>query len=105
MTNEEKAFIHDMTVCVEVESDIIPEWQVKLLTRTPLPAEPPLAEAPWILHTKLEPKVLVHMIDPTKRPKEELDYVCQCNDKIPPQVMQKFFFLKSICEGKRAGQK
>jgi hypothetical protein len=103
MTNEEKAFIHDMTVCVEAETDNIEEWQVKLLTRTIF--QEALPEQPWVLHTKMEPKIKVHLLDPTKRPKEDQDYVCQCNDRIPPQVMQKYFFLKSICEGKRAGQK
>lgn len=80
------------------------EWEVKLLERVVFGEK--LSERPWILHTKLEPKISVHMIDPLHKSikKDGDDYICLCGDKIPPVAMQKYFFLKSIAEGKRPGQ-
>ena len=80
------------------------EWEVKLLERTVFQEK--LAERPWILHTKLEPTIKVHMIDPLHKniKKEGDDLICLCGDKIPSTVMTKFYFLKGICEGKRPGQ-
>lgn len=80
------------------------EWEVKLLERTIFGEKQ--SERPWVLHTKMEPKIIVHMIDPLHKSikKEGDDYICVCGGKIPPTVMQKFFLLKSVVEGKRPGQ-
>ena len=79
------------------------EWDVKLLERVVFNEK--LSERPWVLHTKIEPKISCHMIDPLRvNGQKGDDYICVCSDTIPPSVMQKFFFLKGICEGKRPGQ-
>lgn len=75
----------------------IVEWEVRLLERTVFQEK--LKTRPWILHTELDPKIKVHMIDPLTYSKEKEDgvYLCTCHKVIPANVMNRFFFLKSTC--------
>ena len=75
----------------------IVEWDVKIMERTVFQEQ--LKQRPWILHTEMEPKIKVHLIDPLNLPKSEVDgvYMCSCQKEIPANVMQKYFFLKSTC--------
>ena len=75
----------------------IQEWDVKLLERTVFQEK--LKIRPWVLHTEVEPKIRIHMIDPLNLPKSDVDgeYKCTCQKVIPSNVMNRFFFLKSTC--------
>lgn len=75
---------------------MIEEWQIKLMERTVFGTHYP--ERPWLLHTIMEPKIIVHLVDPEARPKAENgDRLCQCDKPIPEAVMKQYDFLKSTC--------
>ena len=86
------------------EREAIVEWDVKVMARTVFQEQ--LSERPWIMHTEVEPKIKCHLFDPLNLPKPEVDgvYLCICKKEIPSNVMQRYWFLKSVCEGKRPGQ-
>ena len=73
------------------------EWDVRLMERVLFNEQ--LKQRPWILHTEMEPKIKIHLIDPLTLPKSEVDgeYLCSCNKVIPNNVIQRYFFLKSTC--------
>lgn len=75
------------------------EWEVIVLARKVFGEQQ--IELPWIRHQQLEPKIKLHLAVPRGFVDEATK--CICGDLIPPLVMQKFYWLKAVCEGKRAG--
>ena len=59
-------------------------------------------ERPWIRHQQIEPTIKLHLAEPRMNGDEPPK--CVCGDEIPPLVMQKYFWMKAIYEGKRAGE-
>lgn len=59
-------------------------------------------EKPWIRHQQLDPIVL-HLCEPRVWEGEEPK--CICNKEIPPVVMAKYWWMKAVYAGKRAGAK
>ena len=59
-------------------------------------------EKPWIRHQQLEPTIKLHLAEP--RVNGDEPPVCVCGDAIPPLVMQKYYWMKAVYEGKRAGE-
>ena len=77
------------------------EWEVLMLARKVFGEQQ--GEKPWLRHQQMEPTIKLHLVEPKIHEGEAPK--CICGDEIPPLVMQKFYWMKAICEGKRAGEK
>jgi hypothetical protein len=77
------------------------DWEVLLLARKIFGDQQ--NEKPWIRHQQVEPTIKLHLAEPKSEGDEPSK--CICGDEIPALVMQKFYWLKAVCEGKRAGER
>ena len=75
------------------------EWEVLMLARKVFGEQQ--LERPWIRHQQIEPKIKLHLAEPKVYGDEPAK--CVCGDVIPSIVMQKYYWIRAICEGKRAG--
>jgi len=78
------------------------EWEVLLLARKVFGDQQ--KERPWLRHQQMEPIIKLHLTEPTSFG-DEPPKCGICGDEIPALIMQKFYWLKAVCEGKRAGER
>lgn len=76
------------------------EWEVVFAARKIFGEQQ--KEKPWLRHQQLEPTIKLHLSEPKATGDEPPK--CVCGDLIPPLVMQKYYWMKAVYEGKRAGE-
>ena len=76
-------------------------WEILLLARNVFGEQQ--KERPWIRHQEVEPKIKLHLCEPIVIGDEPPR--CICGEEIPGVVMVKYYWVKGIYEGKRAGAK
>ena len=75
------------------------EWEIIFAARKVFGEQQ--VEKPWIRHQQIEPVIKLHLAEP--RAEGDEPPKCVCGDAIPPLVMQKYYWMKAVYEGKRAG--
>jgi len=76
------------------------EWEILFAARCVFGEQQ--KEKPWIRHQQLEPVLKLHLAEPRINGDEPPK--CVCGDEIPPSIMQKYYLIRAIYEGKRAGE-